>query len=37
MTRFLSAKKKKRNEDIIKIVTGKLKEVGQVKEKDGKI
>lgn len=37
MNRFLSAEKKIRNEDIIKIVTGKLKEVGQVKEKDGKI
>ena len=34
MNRFLSAEKKIRNE---KIVTGKLKEVGQVKEKDGKI
>lgn len=37
MNRFLSAEKKIRNEDIRKIVTGKLKEVGQVKEKDGKI
>lgn len=37
MNRFLFAEKKIRNEDIIKIVTGKLKEVGQVKEKDGKI
>lgn len=37
MNHFLSAEKKIRNEDIIKIVTGKLKEVGQVKEKDGKI
>ena len=37
MNRFLSAEKKIRNEDIIKIVTGKLKEVGQVKEKDRKI
>ncbi len=37
MNRFLSADRKIRNEDIRKIVTRKLKEVGQEKEKDGKI
>lgn len=37
MNRFLSADRKIKNEDIRKIVTGKLKEVGQEKEKDGKI